>query len=67
VKNFEKKITRPQSVNLPLPRKSDNGTSGLPYVFVGDAAFALLKDLLKPFSQNSLLMNVTVCNEPGGS
>jgi hypothetical protein len=37
-----------------------------------DEAFALRKDLLKPFSQkkNSLLMNVgyliTVCHEPGG-
>jgi hypothetical protein len=60
-----------EELNLPLPRKPDNGTSDLPYVFVGDEALALRKDLLKSFSQNSLLMNVgfliTVCHEPGGS
>ena len=40
--------------NLPLPRKSDNSRSDLPCVFVGDEAFALRKDLLKPFSQKQL-------------
>jgi hypothetical protein len=39
-----------EEFNLPLPRKSDNSTSDLPYVFVGDEAFALRKDSLKPFS-----------------
>jgi hypothetical protein len=40
--------------NLPLPRKRDESTSDLPYVFVGDEAFALRKDLLKPSSQKQL-------------
>ena len=55
--------------NLPIPRKPDKSTSELSYVFLGDETSALPKDLLKPFSQNSLLMKagflITVCNEPG--
>ena len=43
-----------EELNLPLPRKPDNSTSDLPYVFVGDEAFALRKDLLKPFSRKQL-------------
>jgi hypothetical protein len=43
-----------EELNLPLPRKPDKSASDLPYVFVGDEAFALCKDLLKPFSQKQL-------------
>ena len=69
IKFYEKLLH--EELNLPLQRKPDNSTSDLPYVFVGDETFALRKDLLKAFSQNSLLMNlgflITVCHEPGGS
>jgi hypothetical protein len=47
--NFKKNYC----MNLPLPR-TPNSTSDLPYVFVGDEAFALHKDLLKTFSQKQL-------------
>jgi len=50
IPNFTKKLLHAE-LNLPLPRKPDNITSDLPYVFVGDEAFALRKDLPKPFSQ----------------
>ena len=43
-----------EELNLPLPRKPDNSTSDMPYMFVGDEAFALYKDLQKPFSQKQL-------------
>jgi len=43
-----------EELNLPLPRKPNNSTSDLPCVFVGDEAFALHKDFLKPFSQKQL-------------
>ena len=41
-KFYEKRLH--EELNLPLSRKPDNSTSGLPYVFVGDEAFALRKD-----------------------
>jgi hypothetical protein len=41
-------------LELPPPKKLRNGTIGLPYIFVGDKAFALCQDFLKPFSQNNL-------------
>jgi hypothetical protein len=41
-------------LELPPPKKPRNGTIGLPYIFVGDEAFALRQDFLKPFSQNNL-------------
>ena len=43
-----------EELNLPLPRKPDNSTSNLPYVFIGDEAFVLRKDLLKAFSQKQI-------------
>jgi len=51
-----------EELNLPLPRKPDNSTSDLLYAFVGDEAFALLKDLLKPFSQKQLTNECRVFN-----
>jgi hypothetical protein len=35
-------------------KKTRNGTIDLPYVFVGDEAFVLRQDFLKPFSQKNL-------------
>ena len=37
-----------QELSLPLRRKPDSSTIDLPFVYVGDEAFALRKDLLKP-------------------
>jgi hypothetical protein len=39
---------------LPPPKKPRNGTIDLPYDFVGDEAFALRQEFLKPFSQKNL-------------
>jgi hypothetical protein len=59
-----------EEIHLPLPRKPDNSTRDLPYVFVGDEAFALCKDLLKPFSQKHLTNErrvlIAICHEPEG-
>jgi hypothetical protein len=49
-----------EELNLPLLRKADNSTSDLPYVFVGDKAFALRK--YEPFSQNQLTNERRVFN-----
>lgn len=58
------------NISLPLPRKPESATSELPYVFVGDEAFALRKDFLKLSVKEHLLMNeeflITVCHERGG-
>ena len=51
-----------EELNLQLPRRPDNSTSDLPYVLVGDEAFALRKDLLKPFSQKQLTNECRVFN-----
>lgn len=56
--------------NLPSPRKAEGATNELPYVFVGDEAFALRKDFLKLSVKENLLINkeflITVCHEHGG-
>jgi hypothetical protein len=49
-------------MNLSLPRKPDNSTNGLPFVFVGDEAFALPKDLLKPFGLKLLTSERVIIN-----
>lgn len=41
-------------LNLPDPTPVGEGSTELPYVFIADEAFALRKDLLKPFSQKDL-------------
>ena len=48
--------------NLPLPRKPDKNTSDVPYVFVGDEAFALCIDSLKPFSKKQITNELRVFN-----
>uniref|UniRef100_A0A182PX58 DDE Tnp4 domain-containing protein n=1 Tax=Anopheles epiroticus TaxID=199890 RepID=A0A182PX58_9DIPT len=41
-------------LNLPDDQSPANSTQELPFVFVGDEAFALRKDFLKPFSKKQL-------------
>lgn len=42
-------------LNLPYPQSiSDSSTTMLPFVFVGDEAFALRTDFMKPFGQKTL-------------
>jgi hypothetical protein len=59
--NFTKNYCMKNS-SLPLPRNPDNSTSDLTYVFVGNEAFALRKDLLKPFSPKQLTNERRVFN-----
>ena len=51
-KFHEKLINR--QLNLPEPKPVKNGVITLPYVFVGDEAFCLRSDFLKPFPQGNL-------------
>lgn len=41
-------------LNLPKPEKVRNSAKELPYVFIGDEAFRLRPDFLKPFPQDNL-------------
>ncbi|XP_068249076.1 uncharacterized protein [Palaemon carinicauda] len=41
-------------LNLPEPAKPENSSRILPYVFIGDEAFALRKHFLKPYSSKDL-------------
>ncbi|KAJ8940899.1 hypothetical protein NQ314_010539 [Rhamnusium bicolor] len=50
---FYKKL-KANKLKLPLPSKSEKSFSELPFVFIGDEAFALRADFLKPFSQKAL-------------
>lgn len=49
------------SGNLNLPKKEDN-VSGLDFVFIGDEAFALRTDFLKPFPQRGLTYDERIFN-----
>ena len=51
-----------EKLNLPGPKSPDNSSKMLPYVFVGDEAFALRKDFLKPFSSRELTEERRVFN-----
>ncbi|KAJ8963716.1 hypothetical protein NQ314_005437 [Rhamnusium bicolor] len=50
---FYKKL-KANKLKLPLPSKREKSSSELPFVFIGDEAFALRADFLKPFSQKAL-------------
>lgn len=41
-------------LSIPPPQEQINSERGLPFVFIGDEAFALRCDFLKPFSQREL-------------
>lgn len=42
------------TLNIPLPEVVRDQTTMLPYVFIGDEAFSLRPDFMKPFSQQAL-------------
>ena len=50
------------SVSLPPPKCLPYGVAEIPHVFVGDDAFALKKNLMKPYAQNGLTMEKRVYN-----
>ena len=41
-------------LNIPAPSPLPNATESFPYVFVGDEAFALRVNLMKPYSEKTL-------------
>lgn len=45
---------RQNELNLPGPSAPRNSSSELPFVFIGDEAFTLRTDFMKPFSQKDL-------------
>jgi hypothetical protein len=49
-KFYEKLVS--DHLQLPPLTKPQNGTTDLPYVYMGDEAFTLRQDFLKPFAQN---------------
>lgn len=48
-------------LNIPAPRAPENSTVKLPYVFVGDEAFALQENMMKPFAQLFLSTERRIC------
>lgn len=51
--HFYRKLKH-KELSIPPPRKQINSNEPLPFVFIGDEAFALRSDFLKPFSQRQL-------------
>lgn len=51
--NFYEKLIN-YDCNIPNRSKPRNSSKALPYVFVGDEAFALRPDFMKPFGKNAL-------------
>lgn len=54
--NFYQKLID-GSLNIPIAEKGPNTNKILNYVFIGDEAFSLRPDLLKPFNQRDLTNN----------
>lgn len=51
-----------EELKIPNPSIPAHSTTCLPYVFIGDEAFALRKDFLKPFTQKDLTQERRVFN-----
>lgn len=50
---FYRKL-KDRTLSIPSPRRQVGGKEALPFVFIGDEAFSLRSDFLKPFSQREL-------------
>ena len=50
------------TLNLPEPKKVTKSERVLPYVFVGDEAFALRTDFLKPYRRDALTQETRIFN-----
>lgn len=50
------------TLNIPEPKPIANGSRALPYVFVGDEAFSLTSNLLRPYPGKNLLPKNRVFN-----
>ena len=50
------------SLNLPAPEPLPGRSVRTPYVFIGDDAFTLQPDFMKPFSQKNLDLLTKICN-----
>lgn len=59
--SFHDKLLKGQ-LKIPAPCTSNNSQRPLPYVFIGDEAFSLRKDFLKPFAQQQLDNNRRIFN-----
>lgn len=53
---------RNNDLNIPRPAVVNNSTRNLPYVFVGDDAFPMGPNLLKPYSQTGLTKEKRIFN-----
>lgn len=51
-----------RELNIPNKRKPQNCSKALPFVFIGDEAFALRTDFMKPFGKNSLTTERKIYN-----
>jgi len=47
-------MLRDNHLNIPTPTAPQNSSTALSFVFIGDEAFTLRKDFMKPFSQKEL-------------
>jgi hypothetical protein len=59
--NFFERLTE-DKLNIPTPDKISNTQRVLPYVFVGDEAFAMRPDFLKPYSRDQLNTETKIFN-----
>lgn len=58
---FFEKLSKGE-LDLPVPEALPNGEELLPFVFLGDDAFPLRSDLLKPYKQEKLLPQQEIFN-----
>ena len=56
------KAIESNQITLPPPEQLSSGTESLPYVFVGDDAFALKTFMMKPYPQQNLSVEKRVYN-----
>ncbi|GFN90856.1 nuclease harbi1-like protein [Plakobranchus ocellatus] len=55
-------LLRSNKLHLPDPKKISNTNVEVPYVFVGDEAFPLLENLMRPFPRRDLSDDIRIFN-----